>query len=49
MRSPVPIIQTSVQMTLAYSEVDPQQRQLKVVGYLGYLTQQLGNLVNDLF
>ncbi|MEA5535595.1 HAMP domain-containing sensor histidine kinase [Crocosphaera sp. XPORK-15E] len=47
LRNPIAIIQTNVQMALAYPEADPQlqQRQLKVVERL---TQRLGNLVNDL-
>lgn len=47
LRNPIAIIQTNVQMALAYPEADPQlqQRQLRVVERL---TQRLGNLVNDL-
>ena len=47
LRNPIAIIQTNVQMALAYPEADLQlqQRQLRVVERL---TQRLGNLVNDL-
>lgn len=47
LRNPIAIIQTNVQMALAYPNADPQQQeqQLKVIERL---TQRLGNLVNDL-
>lgn len=47
LRNPIAMIQTNVQMALAYPEAEPQlqQRQLKVIERL---TQRLGNLVNDL-
>ncbi|MBR8827859.1 MAG: HAMP domain-containing histidine kinase [Gomphosphaeria aponina SAG 52.96 = DSM 107014] len=47
LRNPIAMIQTNIQMALAYPEADPkiQERQLKVVERL---TQRLGNLVNDL-
>lgn len=47
LRNPIAMIQTNVQMALAYPDGDPQrqQRQLQVIERL---TQRLGNLVNDL-
>lgn len=47
LRNPIAMIQTNVQMALAYPDAEPQlqQRQLKVIERL---TQRLGNLVNDL-
>lgn len=47
LRNPIAVIQTNVQMSLAYPEAEPerQQQQLKVIERL---TQRLGNLVNDL-
>ncbi len=47
LRNPIAMIQTNVQMALAYPDAEPQlqQRQLKVVERL---TQRLGVLVNDL-
>jgi OmpR-family two-component system manganese-sensing sensor histidine kinase len=44
LRNPIAVIQTNVQMALAYPDGDTQQ-QLKVIERL---TQRLGNLVNDL-
>jgi OmpR-family two-component system manganese-sensing sensor histidine kinase len=47
LRNPIAMIQTTVQMALAYPNAQPQwqENQLKVVERL---TQRLGNLVNDL-
>ncbi len=47
LRNPIAMIQTNVQMALAYPEAEPQlqQRQLRVIDRL---TQRLGRLVNDL-
>ncbi len=47
LRNPIAVIQTNVQMALAYpnAEPDQQQQQLKIIERL---TQRLGNLVNDL-
>jgi OmpR-family two-component system manganese-sensing sensor histidine kinase len=47
LRNPIAMIQTNVQIALAYPDAEPQlqQRQLKVIERL---TQRLGNLVNDL-
>lgn len=47
LRNPIAIIQTNVQMALAYPEAEPQlqQRQLQIIERL---TQKLGRLVNDL-
>ncbi|ACK69744.1 integral membrane sensor signal transduction histidine kinase [Gloeothece citriformis PCC 7424] len=47
LRNPIAMIQTNVEMALAYPEAETQlqQRQLKVIERL---TQRLGNLVNDL-
>lgn len=47
LRNPIAMIQTNVQMALAYAEDEPQlqQRQLRVIERL---TQRVGNLVNDL-
>lgn len=47
LRNPIAMIQTNVQMALAYPQAEPQQqqRQLKIIERL---TQRLGNLVNDL-
>ncbi|PSF37229.1 two-component sensor histidine kinase [Aphanothece hegewaldii CCALA 016] len=47
LRNPIAMIQTNVQMALAYPQSEPQlqQRQLKIIERL---TQRLGNLVNDL-
>jgi OmpR-family two-component system manganese-sensing sensor histidine kinase len=47
LRNPIATIQAHAQMTLAYSDADPewQQQQLKVIERL---TQRLGYLVNDL-
>jgi len=47
LRNPIAMIQTNIQMALAYPETDPkiQEQQLKIVERL---TQRLGNLVNDL-
>ncbi|MDJ0716771.1 MAG: HAMP domain-containing sensor histidine kinase [Prochloraceae cyanobacterium] len=47
LRNPIAMIQTNVQMALAYTEKEPQlqQKQLKVIERL---TQRLGHLVNDL-
>ncbi|WP_013322982.1 sensor histidine kinase [Gloeothece verrucosa] len=47
LRNPIAMIQTNVEMALAYPEAEPQlqQRQLRVIERL---TQRLGNLVNDL-
>ncbi len=47
LRNPIAMIQTNVQVALAYAEREPQlqQRQLKVIERL---TKRLGHLVNDL-
>lgn len=47
LRNPIAMIQTTVQMALAYPQSEPQlqQRQLRIIERL---TQRLGNLVNDL-
>lgn len=47
LRNPIAMIQTNVQMALAYPQSEPQlqQRQLRIIERL---TQRLGNLVNDL-
>lgn len=45
LRNPIAMIQTNVQMALAYPDGDSQQQQLQVIERL---TQRLGRLVNDL-
>ena len=45
LRNPLAMIQTNVQMALAYPDGDLQQQQLQVIERL---TQRLGRLVNDL-
>ena len=47
LRNPIAIIQTNVQMALAYPEAEPQQQQ-KQLQIIERLTQRLGKLVNDL-
>lgn len=47
LRNPIAIIQTNVQMALAYPEAEPQQ-QAKQLQIIERLTQRLGKLVNDL-
>jgi len=45
LRNPIAMIQTNVQMALAYPDGESQQQQLQVIERL---TQRLGRLVNDL-
>lgn len=45
LRNPIAMIQTNVQMALAYPDGESQQQQLQVIERL---TQRLGGLVNDL-
>ncbi|BAW95857.1 two-component sensor histidine kinase [[Synechococcus] sp. NIES-970] len=45
LRNPIAMIQTNVQMAIAYPEPDQRQQNLKVIERL---TQRLGRLVNDL-
>ena len=47
LRNPIAIIQTNVQLALAYPEAEPQQQQ-KQLQIIERLTQRLGKLVNDL-
>jgi OmpR-family two-component system manganese-sensing sensor histidine kinase len=47
LRNPIAVIQTNVQMALAYPDADPQQQQQQL-RIIERLTQRLGNLVNDL-
>ena len=45
LRNPIAMIQTNVQMAIAYPDADQLQQQLRVIERL---TQRLGHLVNDL-